>query len=105
MRRNPFAGPEGIRRRAVGAGIRIRIHHRSGALNGDARNEVKSLIYDEHLPFGAMRFVQICLAVVCCGLMVSCAHRASAPSAERGTSLVLDNHGGYSHAGRRVVLW
>lgn len=51
-----------------------------------------------------MRFVQSLLALLCCGLMASCAQRASAPSSDGGASVVLDNHGGYSHAGRRVAL-
>ena len=51
-----------------------------------------------------MRFVQSLLAFLCYGLMVGCAHHASAPSSDGDTSIVLDNHGGYSHPGRRVAL-
>src|SRR5260221_377582 len=51
-----------------------------------------------------MRFIQSLLALVCCGFMVGCAHRVSAPSSGERASLVLDNHGGYSHPGRRVAL-
>lgn len=51
-----------------------------------------------------MRFVYSFLALVYCGLMVSCAHRAAAPSADTRGFLVLDNHGGYSHPGRRIDL-
>ncbi len=49
------------------------------------------------------------IALVSSGLMVGCAHRT--PSSSPGTvpangpaSVILDNHGGYSHAGRRVAL-
>lgn len=53
-----------------------------------------------------MRFVHSLLALLYCGLMVSCAHRASAPAPSSDTRLfvVLDNRGGYSHPGRRVDL-
>ncbi len=51
-----------------------------------------------------MRFLQSVLTFVCCGLMVGCAHHASAASSDGAASIVLDNHGGYSHGGRRVVL-
>ncbi len=51
-----------------------------------------------------MRFVHSILALVCSGLIVSCAHRASTPSANTRGFVVLDNHGGYSHPGRRIDL-
>ncbi len=52
-----------------------------------------------------MRFVHTFLVLIYCGLTVSCAHRASAPSSDTKVFLVLDNHGGYSHLGRKVNLW
>lgn len=56
--------------------------------------------------------VFLLIALVSCGLMVGCAHRAasssygSAPTKGSAGSapVILDNHGGYSHAGRRVGL-
>lgn len=51
-----------------------------------------------------MRFVQSIVALVCCGLIVGCVQRASTPSTQKPSSLVLDSHGGFAHPGRRVVL-
>jgi hypothetical protein len=51
-----------------------------------------------------MRFIHPLIPLVCCGLMIGCAQHASPPSSGESDALVLDNHGGYSHAGRRVAL-
>src|SRR5689334_2067127 len=40
-------------------------------------------------------------ALLLCGVTMGCTHQAPAP---REGSTVFDNHGGYSHGGRRVVL-
>ena len=49
------------------------------------------------------------IALVSCGLMFDCAHRTPSSSprtapANGSASIILDNHGGYSHAGRRIAL-
>jgi hypothetical protein len=52
----------------------------------------------------------LAMVLVTCGLVVGCAHRSpqhsSAGSLPSDVSafVILDNHGGYSHAGRRVAL-
>jgi hypothetical protein len=51
-----------------------------------------------------MRFIQPLIPLVCFGLMIGCAQHASPPPSRESNALVLDNHGGYSHAGRRVAL-
>jgi hypothetical protein len=53
-----------------------------------------------------MRLVQSLLLLICFGLMGGCAQRDSLPLPPRDDRAVavLDNHGGYAHAGRRVAL-
>jgi hypothetical protein len=52
----------------------------------------------------------LAIVLVTCGLVVGCAHRTPQPSwggrlaSDQSASVILDNHGGYSHAGRRVAL-
>lgn len=49
-----------------------------------------------------MRIVQPLLYLLCCVLGVGCAYRRVTPHHEN--AVLLDNHGGISHAGRRIVL-
>jgi hypothetical protein len=52
----------------------------------------------------SMRVV-LAMVLASCGLVVGCAHRTPPPSRSDGpASAILDNHGGFSHAGRRVAL-
>jgi hypothetical protein len=51
-----------------------------------------------------MRFIKLWIPLVCFSLMIGCAQHAFPPSSHESDALVLDNHGGYSHAGRRVAL-
>jgi hypothetical protein len=51
----------------------------------------------------AMRFVQSMLVLAFCGLMAGCVQH-STPRRQESASVVLDNHGGFAHPGRRVVL-
>src|SRR5690242_11173442 len=57
----------------------------------------------------SMRTV-LAMVLVTSGLVVGCAHRSPQPSSagslpsDLSASVILDNHGGFSHAGRRVAL-
>lgn len=65
---------------------------------------VHALMANNTVRLEPVRFVHSFLVLLYCGLMGSCAHRASSPSSDTRAFVVLDNHGGYSHAGRRINL-
>jgi hypothetical protein len=50
-----------------------------------------------------MRAIGPLLCLLCCAFISGCAQQTTVQHRESAL-LVLDNHGGYSHAGRRVVL-
>jgi hypothetical protein len=47
--------------------------------------------------------LRLLLYLLCAALPVGCTQKSTAPPAD-GTPPLLDNHGGFSHGGRRVVL-
>jgi hypothetical protein len=50
-----------------------------------------------------MRIFHTLLYLFCFALVVGCTQQSITPHRE-STALLLDNHGGYSHAGRRIAL-
>lgn len=89
-------------------------NERSGGDGGTARllcavrQSPRPRLFTTSVRLESMR-VFLVIALVSCGLMVGCAHRTPSSSPEsaptnESASIILDNHGGYSHAGRSVAL-